>query len=129
MNPEALAARASKSGFHLLLDVRHSRCGAERREPVDQRNDLVVLCARLHDARPAHHHRNTEAAFPCRSLLAVKRRHGAVGPESEFGTIVRCIENDGIVRDTEVVELLEKLTYHSVMLDHSVGVYSFAGLA
>src|SRR5215471_4015225 len=69
MDLEGLAA-GGKAGLHLFLDVRNARGGAQRREPVDQRDDLVVLAPGLHDARPADHHRDAEAAFPGRAFLA-----------------------------------------------------------
>ena len=91
---------------------------------------MSLYCgARLDHARPAHHHRDAEAAFPGRALLAVERRHGAVRPQRDLGAVVGGVDDDGVVGDAEVVELLEQLADHAVMLDHAVGVDALAGLA
>jgi len=53
----------------------------------------------------------------------------AVRPERELGAVVGGVEHDGVVGDLEVVELLQQLAHHAVMLDHAVGMDTLAGLA
>ena len=126
--PDELA-RAGKARFHLFLDVGNAGRSGKRREPVDQRDDLVVLRSRLHHTRPSHHHRDAHAAFPCRAFLTVERRLGAVWPQRKLGAVVGGVEDDRVVGDAEIVELLEQLADHFIVLRHAVGVKALAGLA
>jgi hypothetical protein len=38
----------------------------------------------------------------------VERRHGAIRPQGELRAVVRGIDHDGVLRDLEVVQLLEQ---------------------
>src|SRR5262249_28133381 len=128
MNLEGLLA-CVEARLHFLLDVRDASCGAERREPRDQRNGGVALCAGFHYAGPTHHHRDAHATFPGGTFLTMEGRHSAVRPKCNLRAIVGGVENDRVVGDTQIVELLEELTDHAVVLDHAVGVNPLAGLA
>jgi hypothetical protein len=48
-------------------------------------------------------------------------RGAAIRPREDFRAIIGGPQHDGVVGDAEVVELLEKLTNHTVHLDHAVG--------
>src|SRR5262249_20007561 len=85
--------------------------------------------ARLAPARPADEHRHAEAAFPRRSLLAVERRHAAVGPGYQLRAVVGAVDDDRVVGDPEIVELLEHPADHVVVLDQAVGIEADAGTA
>ena len=82
---------------------------SKRRQPVFLREDVVDDRAGLDHARPADEHRHAEAAFPGRALLAVERRGAAVRPRHRFRAVVGAIDDDGIVRDAQVIELFQDL--------------------
>src|SRR5215510_7041202 len=115
--PERLAIK------ELLLEIGTSCRRGERDIQILMALNLIRHTPGRNLAWPAHHHRDTDAAFPCRTLLATERRIAAVGPEQQLVTVVGRVDNDGIVTDTEVIELLEKRTDILVMLDHLCAVY------
>ena len=108
------------AGLQLLDDVRLAGHGEEGREPVVVLHDLVRDLARLDLARPAHHHRNAERAFPVGVLLAAERRHGAVRPGVHVRAVVGRIHDEGVVGDAELVEIVERLADVLVVVDHRV---------
>ena len=64
-----------------------------------------------------------------RVLLAAEHRRAAIGPGEGLGAVVGGIHHDGVVLDAELLELVEQLPDHCVMLDHAVGIDAEAGLA
>src|SRR5262249_42885462 len=96
-------------------------CSSEqRREPIHQRNYVVVGGARFDHSRPAHHHGNAETTFPCRTLLTVEHRHSAVRPQRELGSVIGGVKNDGVIGNSQLVELIKELTHMPVVLDHAI---------
>ena len=66
--------------LELLDDVRITRGGQERRQPIMVLHNLVGDRARLDLSRPADHLRDAEGALPVGGLLAAERGGRAVGP-------------------------------------------------
>jgi hypothetical protein len=110
-------------------DTGIARCGKERREPVEPRDNIVRDRSRLDKAWPADHRRHTEGAFPIGVLLAAEWRHGSVRPRIHMRTVIRRIENDGVVRDPEIIEGLEQLADIVVMFEHSIEIFADATAA
>ena len=77
------------------------------------RADVVEDRARLDDAGPPDDAGDAVPALPVRVLLAAERRRAAVGPAHALGAVVGRVHDDGVVRDPEVVELLEKPGRHA----------------
>src|SRR5262249_54080771 len=106
-----------------------TRRGGERRNHVLEGADVVDDTARLNDPWPAHHERNTPSALPVRVLLAAERRRAAIRPRHDFSAVVGGETDNRVVRDAEVVELLEKLPHVAIEFDHTVGIETKTGLA
>src|SRR5215467_4717695 len=121
MNPEGFA-RGFVTLQELGLDVRLAGRGDERRCPVLGGKDVVDLDAWRHQAWPAHHRRHAVAAFPIGVLLAAERRGAAVGPGEGLRAVVGRVDDDRIIRDAEIVELLQQFANVRVMLHHAVGI-------
>ena len=115
--------------LELLDDLRLARCGHDGRDHVLVRAEIVEDGARLDHARPPDQARHAVAALPVRVLLASERRRAPVGPAHGLGAVVGRVHDDRVVRDPEVVELLQDLADVRVVLDHPVGVDPEAGLA
>src|SRR4029078_5406730 len=84
--------------------------------------DVVQLGARLYEPRPAHHCRHAITAFPVSVLFAPEWRGAPIGPAEWRSTVVGRINHNGVVGDAEVVELFQKLTDLTIMLDHAIGI-------
>ena len=80
--------------------------------------DAVQCDAGGNLAGPLDQQGNAHAAFPGRALLAAIRGVTAVRPHHEFEAVVRGVDDDGVVFDTEVLELLEDGADLFVVLDH-----------
>ncbi len=52
----------------------------------------------------------------------------AVRPGHQLSAVVGGVDHDGVIRDAQVVELLEQPPDHAVVLDHAVGFQSKPGL-
>ncbi len=72
-------------------------------------------------------HRHAEAAFPGGALFAVERRDAAIGPCPCFRPVVGAIDDNGVVRDAEVIQLFQHGADHVVVLNHAVGIEPDAG--
>ena len=59
----------------------------------------------------------------------MERRRAAVRPGHHLRAVVAGVHDDGVVRDAEVVELLEQLADLAVVLDHAVRIEAQAGFA
>src|SRR5262245_44526902 len=81
-------------------------CRAESWQEVLMSKEIAVNSARFDHARPANQARGSIAALPIGRLLAAVWGSAAVGPRHYFGAVVRAVNNDGVVSDSEVVELL-----------------------
>ena len=55
------------------------------------------------------------------------RRGATVRPGHRLGAVVGAVDHDGVVGDAHLVELLEHVADHRVMLHHAVGVETDAG--
>ena len=104
----------------LCLDVRLAGRGQQRGQHVLVRADLVDDGARLDDAGPLEDAGHTVAALPVGVLLAAEGRRAAVGPAQGFGAVVSGIHENGVVRNTQVIELLEELADVAVVLDQAI---------
>src|SRR5208282_6528371 len=82
-----------------------------------------------HQTRPAHHCGDAIATLPVGVFLAAEDRGAAVGPAHRLGAIVRGIDDDCVVGDTEIVELLQQLTDLTVVLHHAIGINAETGFA
>ena len=79
------------------------------------------------DPRPFDEQRHSETAFPVVILLTTKRGGSSIGPREHFGPIVSGIHNDGVFRNAQLIELVQQLTDHLVMLRHAIRIYTKAG--
>ena len=73
-------------------------------------------------ARPAHHRRHAEGAFPVGVLLVAERRHAGVRPGVHVRPVVGAVHDDGVVGDAQLVEQVEQLADVLVVVDHHVVV-------
>src|ERR1017187_8074874 len=71
--------------------------------------DELEIAARIDDAGPASHARRTESAFPSGALLSTEGLGTAIRPRELLRSVVRGENNNGVVSDTQVIELLQKL--------------------
>jgi hypothetical protein len=76
---------------------------------------------------PGQRRRSGTRCPPSHALLAVKRRAPAVRPRHDLRAVVGAINDDGVVRDAEIVELVEQLADHLAMLHHTVGIQADPG--
>src|ERR1017187_2900549 len=119
MRNEAVAgemelARLLPGGISLLAlfdDVRFTGRCQQRGKHVLVREDLIGDRTRLDHTRPADRAGHAPAAIPVRILLAAKRSAPAVGPAQFFGAVVGRVHHDGVVGNTQLVELIEELSY------------------
>ena len=117
--------------LHLLDDVGLARHFQEGRQPVMMLDDAVGDRSGRHLARPAHHHRNAEGAFPIGVLFAAERRGAAIGPAVAMRAVVGRILDQRILGDAQFVQQVEQLANILVMVDHGVVIVGLpaAGLA
>ena len=85
--------------------------------------------SRLNLAGPSDHHRNAESAFPSRVLLTPEGKHAAIRPSHKFGAIVRGVHDNCVVRDAQLVQLVEQLSDVTVMLRHTIRIDTLSGYA
>src|SRR5712692_10349941 len=85
-----------------FFDIWLTRGGHQRRHPIQQRYDVVGGNAGLHVSRPLNHHWDAEAAFQGSVLLAMEWCGSAVGPEQQFGSVVRRVNQYRIVCDSKL---------------------------
>src|SRR5215510_8672964 len=71
----------------LARDIRVAGGGEQRRKPVESREDGILHRAGLDLARPADDAGSPETAFVSGALGAFERRHTAVRPSKDLGTI------------------------------------------
>ena len=88
----------------LVHNLRFTCRGGEGRDEVFMRAHVVHDRAGFDDAGPADDARDAEPAFPVRVLFAPERRAAAVGPGHDFGAVVCRIDDDGVIRNPQVVE-------------------------
>src|SRR5271155_839854 len=112
-----------------VLDVGVAGRANESLHPVFRRDDVVNLGAGFDQTGPSHHRRHAIAALPVGILLAAKWRGAAVGPGEGLGAVVGRVDDDRVVRDPQVVELLQELAHLAVVLDHAVGINTQASLS
>ncbi len=108
--------------------MRVARGREDRREPVLVRDDPVEDLPGRELARPPGERRHPERALPVRVLLAAKGRDPRVRPRVEVRTVVGRVKDDRVVRDPELVELLEHHADGVVVVDHRVVVESLLAL-
>ena len=110
----------------VLLEVGLAGGRQERGHPVHVVHDLVGDRTRLDVAGPPHHGRHPPAALPIGVLLTAERRPTGIGPGVHVRPVVGAVEDEGVVRDAELVEQVEELTDVHVVLHHAVGVLVLA---
>ena len=106
----------------LLLHVGVAGGGKQRRQPVQPADDLVRDRVGLDVARPANESGHAEGALPVGVLLAAKRRGRAIRPGVGMRAVVGRVDDDGVIRDAQVVERLEQRSHRGIVLDHAVGI-------
>ena len=99
------------------VGVAGRRC--KRRQPVLAGEDAIFHRTRLDHTRPADDARNAEAALVHRSLGGAERRHPAVRPGEDFRAVVCGEDDDSVVRDADIVQVLEQIADIVVELRHS----------
>src|SRR5262249_61381634 len=67
---------------------------------------------------PADEQRNTDTAFPGSALFTTERRIASIRPKQEFIAVVSRVDDYGVVRYAQIVELLEQGPDQLIMLDH-----------
>src|SRR5450631_3826433 len=92
------------------------------------RRDIIDDYARLDGTGPARQRGHAKAAFPGGTLLATERRGAAIRPAKFLHPVVRREDDNRIVRNSEIVELLEELANHPVELHHAVGIEAVTAL-
>src|SRR5271166_759767 len=83
------------------------------------RGNIVNRGSGLDHARPANDERDTVSTLPARVLLATEGSGSAVGPAHGFGAVVGGEDDDGVVGNTEVIELLQDYANVVVELGHA----------
>ena len=99
-----------RRGFRVtigLMGATGDRAKTKGRHPVLVRDYIIKNATRTDRSRPADHCRNTESALPGRALFFMERRGATVRPRNGFGAVVRAVKHDGVVGNTELVELFE----------------------
>src|SRR5271157_3904873 len=86
------------------------------------RATIVHYASGLDYARPANDEGNTVSTFPACILLTTEGSGAAVGPAHGFRAVVAGEDDDRVVRDTEVVELLQEHADVVVELGHAGAV-------
>jgi hypothetical protein len=69
---------------------------------------------------------------PPSQFVAFSPRKGvltAVWPGHHLGAVIRGVDDNGVIRDAQIIQLLEQLANHAVVLHHTVGFQSKDGLA
>src|SRR5215467_12771105 len=117
------------AGLDLVHDARLASRREDRGQHVLVGEDVVGNGAGLDDPGPADDARYAPAALPVGVLLTAERGGSTVRPGEDLGAVVGGPHDDRVVGDPEVVELLEKLPDHAVVLHHAVGVCAKTRLA
>src|SRR5271166_1035315 len=105
MHLEGLVA-GGVAGQQLRLDVRLASGRHPRWYEIFQRSDVVDLRAGFDDAGPAAERWDAIAALPVGVLLVAERGRAAVGPGKNFGSVVGGIYDDGILFESQFLELV-----------------------
>src|SRR6185437_11234190 len=113
----------------LRHNVRLAGRRTERGDQVVMGEHLIVDRVRLDNPGPADQGWDAETAFPVGRLLATERCRAAVGPRHHLRTVIGRVDDDRVVRDTQIVQLFQQVPDMAVMLDHPVGIQPLARLA
>src|SRR5207249_9919564 len=103
----------------LVGDIRVASGGEEGGEPVQAGEDSVLNGVRRDMAGPAKDARHAETALEDGSFTLRERCRSAIGPGEDFGAIVGGEDDDGVVVQTEVLELLQHQTDVVIELGHA----------
>ncbi len=106
--------------LQFLLDIGLPDGRQQGRRPVHMRHNLVRYTARLDLARPAHHRRHAETAFPAGVLLAAERGHAGVRPGVHVRTVVGAVHHYGVISNAQFVECVENRAHVLVVVDHGI---------
>src|SRR5580658_1650394 len=91
------------AGHALPYDIAIASRGRESGKQILMREEIVIDGACLDCAGPANKHRHAITAFPVCGFFAAIWRGAAVWPGHIFVTVVRGVDNDGVVRDSQVI--------------------------
>src|ERR1035438_2401462 len=91
------------------------------------RGDVIDFHPRLDYSWPANEEGYPIRAFPVGVLLASERGCSAVGPAHHFGSIIAAEDDNGVVRDAQVIELLQHYTDIVVEFLHAGAVEAVLG--
>lgn len=86
--------------------IRDAGSNGERGKDVLVGLDTIEVGTGSDMSWPANEHGNANATLPSRHLVAAIRSRGAEGPGLMFRSVVRRIDDDGVVCDSHVIELL-----------------------
>src|ERR1700722_8267710 len=107
--------------LELFHNVRFPGGREKCREHVLMRENLVADSARLDDTRPTNRAGYSPTAFPVGVLLAAEHCGSPIWPGHDFGTVVGGVHHNGVVGDSQFIELGEQLSDLAIMFDHAVG--------
>ena len=93
------------------------------------RHHVVKDRARGDLARPTNHGWHPEAALPVGVLLASEGRDCRVRPSVEVRSIVGAVKNDRVIRDAELIKLIQESADQIVVAHHGVVIKPLTGQA
>ncbi len=106
----------------LFFNAWNARGCQKGRHPIHVVYNSVYDFAFWKFTGPPHQSRNTKAAFPSGCFFAMERGLASIRPSKHFCTVVRGVENDGVVGYPKFVEFIEKLANMTIVFNHSIRV-------
>ena len=91
--------------------------------------DIIDDGTRFDGARPLDGGWHTETTFPLCRLLIAEHRRTAVRPGKYLCAVIRGVHDNGVVFNTQFLELGQQLDNMAVVFDHAIGVNTKACLA
>ena len=112
-----------------VYDIRVATGSTKGGDEILMCGHAVVNRAGFDHPRPSNHAWHTKTTFPTCSFFSTKRGAAAIRPGHHFGAVVGGVNNDGVVRNSEIIQFFEQLTDMTVVFDHSVRFNSETCLA
>src|SRR5208283_2305703 len=108
-------------------DARSASRRYQSREPVFTGNDVGDNRPRLYDTGPANDGRHTPAALPIGVLFATEWRSRRIGPQANHRSVVGGVNENGVGRQTRIIEIFQNLANLRIVLDHAIGILTEPG--